>query len=479
MHRPSAPSAGVASPFAGGVTLDTDANSWLRVRPFAYCLAAAVLVYLARIHETLPALAKLYPAKLITLPLIATAIMCLPREQLKRAARMTPVRCVAVIVALGVLSVPGSVYPRNSFMFLTGPFIRFLLFFLLVAAGFGNRRVFRMSVIALVLGVSFAAGRLLLGWNGGYDEDRFAIGGTYDANASAALFVIAIPFALNIASRSGIWRLIGFGSALVLSAAVVKTGSRGGMLGLVVLTPWLLYLAPRSRRVVYVAAVAVGALLIVGTMSSAQRARFASILAPNEDYNMTFREGRIEIWKRGIGYMVKRPLLGVGIDGFPIAEGTISGKRNEGYGIGFMAAHNSFVQIGAELGVFGITAFLVMLGTAAAGVWRVRKLTLARASELSPGVADLEMGLTNACLGALIGAVSTGFFLSLAYDPIMLFVVGAAVGTVIGNPVIQGVRRAMPGPVQATVGAGWRSARSAQVAQARATGRHAMTRRAR
>ena len=171
-------------------------SDWSSARPFALCLAAAVLVFLARIHEVLPPLGKLYPAKLIALPLVATAIIGLRRDLFKRALQLTPVRCVLIIAALAVLSVPGSVYPRQSVMFLTGPFFRFLILFVLVAAGFGDRRIFKTCIIALVIGVTLAAARALLGWNGGWDEGRFAIGGTYDPNASASLFVLTIPFAL-------------------------------------------------------------------------------------------------------------------------------------------------------------------------------------------------------------------------------------------------------------------------------------------
>ena len=234
---------------AGSTWLPSD---WSSARPFALCLAGGILVFLARIHEVLPPLGKLYPAKLIAIPLIATAVIGLRRDLLKRALQLTPVRCYLIIAALAVLSVPGSVYPRNSLMFLTGPFIRFLMLFVLVAAGFGDRRIFKASIIALVIGVTLAAGRALIGWNGGWDEGRFAIGGTYDPNASASLFVLTVPFALYVASRGGIWQLIGFGSSLVLAAAVLKTGSRGGMLGLAAITPWLLYLAPRQRRMLYV-----------------------------------------------------------------------------------------------------------------------------------------------------------------------------------------------------------------------------------
>ena len=77
-------------------------------------------------------------------------------------------------------------------------------------------------------------------------------------------------------------------------------------------------------------------------------------------------EGRIQIWQRGMGYMLDHPLLGVGAGNFPTAEGTISSiARNtpSWKGVRWSAAHNSFVEIGAELGVPGLILFLLTLGT--------------------------------------------------------------------------------------------------------------------
>jgi O-antigen ligase len=439
------------------------AADWSGARPFALSLAGAVLVFLARIHEVITPLSRLYPAKVIALPLIVTALIGLRRDFLARALGLGAVRCVVLIAALAVLSVPGSAYPRASFMFLTGPYLRYLVFFILVAAGFADRRVFHACLIALVIGVSIAAARALMGWNANYEAGRFAIGGTYDPNASASLFVLVVPFALLLASRGGIWQWLWFGSALILAGAVMKTGSRGGMLGMALITPWLLYVAPRRRRVLYIGGVVLGVILVVATMSETQRGRFASIFSPSEDYNMTFREGRIEVWKRGLGYMATNPVLGVGVEGFPFAEGTLAGKVNVGYGIGYTAAHNSFIQIGAELGVLGLATFVVMWILSAQAAWRVRTETLRRAAELPPPVAEQEVGLANACIGGLIGTITTGFFLSLAYDPIVLFIVAACAGLVIGSPFATAARRSdhagavAPDPVP--IGPGWRSGR--------------------
>jgi len=61
-----------------------------------------------------------------------------------------------------------------------------------------------------------------------------------------------------------------------------------------------------------------------------------------------------------MGYMVARPFLGVGANAFPQAEGRFSAYGRErqaaGRGVRWAAAHNSFVQVGAEPGVSGLLA---------------------------------------------------------------------------------------------------------------------------
>src|SRR2546426_7538451 len=44
--------------------------------------------------------------------------------------------------------------------------------------------------------------------------------------------------------------------------------------------------------------------------------------------NFTEESGRIEVWRRGVGYMLQSPILGVGPDNFQTAEGRLSPFAN-------------------------------------------------------------------------------------------------------------------------------------------------------
>ena len=132
----------------------------------------------------------------------------------------------------------------------------------------------------------------------------------------------------------------------------------------------------------------------------------------------------MEVWGRGMQYMMDRPFTGVGLAAFPIAEGTISplaDRQTFSRGVRWSAAHSSYVQIGAELGVL---AFIVFLVTLLGGLVMAGRLAreASRRGELSIAALARAQG------AGLVGFAVAGAFLSHAYSPIMLLALGSIVG---------------------------------------------------
>ena len=402
-------------------------------RIFRISLAALVPLAVAKVQEAIPVLSHIPLSKPLVPFMLVVIAVALPRWQLLNAMCATTSKCVAVIATLGLLSIPLSIWPSNSIAFVVNVLTPLMALFVIVSTAVADRETARICILSLVASVIAAACYVLAGVS--LDaEGRPYIGGL-DPNDSAALFVSTIPFATLLATQRGAARWLGFAAVPFLVAAVVKTGSRGGVIGLLVVALLLILRAGARKRWAYAIGIVFSAAIFVLAADEARLTRFETIFTPRSDYNFTEREGRIQVWTRGIGYMVTHPLLGVGINSFSTAEGVLSGKVDEGYGIRYTAAHNSFVEIGAELGVFGLIAFVVALWSAERDGRRVYRLA-SRDVSAHPWRATEEARLAAAAQCALIGVITTGFFLSFAYHPIMYFILAICVGVRAGSPYV-------------------------------------------
>ena len=108
------------------------------------------------------------------------------------------------------------------------------------------------------------------------------------------------------------------------------------------------------------------------------------------------------------------PITGVGIACFPVEHGALSGSRLQ------MAAHNSLIQITAELGVAGLILFVGIIGLS---ILRARRIRIeARQGETESNL----LWFASAVEVAFVGFAVSGFFLSHAYSPIFCFLTGMA-----------------------------------------------------
>jgi O-antigen ligase len=142
------------------------------------------------------------------------------------------------------------------------------------------------------------------------------------------------------------------------------------------------------------------------------------------DYNRSEETGRMKIWQRGVGYMLQYPVFGVGPNNFNAAEGRLSPiaeRQQFGRGVKWNAAHNSYVQIGAELGFPGLVIFVGMIAAAFMALRRSRRSAgMARADHAG---SELTQALSASLIGFIVGAL----FLSLAYSEILFTLLALAV----------------------------------------------------
>lgn len=267
------------------------------------------------------------------------------------------------------------------------------------------------------------------GFHAGGGAWRMAdVNGNWDANDFAVYCVTGIPLGIYFAQRyhSLLIRIGAVAILYFLVTSVVLSGSRGGFLALVATLAAVLTQFRVIKLKWRVGGAAVAVVVLLGAGSDRYWEQMRTILHPSDDYNLTSDGGRVEIWKRGVGYALQRPITGVGVQNFGVAEGFLMPRerqqlRESGMGMRWFAAHSAYIQVLAELGFPGIVFFLIAIGTAIAGLWKARKVHWA-GDPRGAAIADAQ---TASLIGYIVGIV----FLSHAYSEVLWSQLALAVAT--------------------------------------------------
>jgi O-antigen ligase len=392
--------------------------------PLLVCVAAYILIAVGRIHQLFPALQALRPAILTGLVAIGLYLVAAHRNQRAALLWVPPTKWLVALLVWMMLAVPGAIWPGNSFAVVFDNFVKTVLMYVVVAGSArGVRDVERLAGAYLAAATIYAAIVLTRFDVGSGEAWRLGRLYYYDANDFATFIVTALPSGLYFAhaGRRRSLRLAAMAALLILTVVLVQTGSRGGFLAFVAVATFVLLrykaIAVRWR----VSAFAFIAVVLIATASD-QYWRQMSTIVSDADYNQTEESGRLQIWRRGMGYMLGRPIFGVGPGNFQMAEGTLSPfatRQQFGVGVRWNAAHSSFVQIAAETGVPGFVFFVMMIVSAFAALGSRRR---------SRAPAEAAPELTQALTAALIGFAVGGFFLSLAYSEMLYTLVALVVG---------------------------------------------------
>jgi O-antigen ligase len=392
------------------------------------CLAGYTLVAVGRVHQLFPVIDAVRP---VIVTGLLSIVLYLSDERADRRLRWVTGGTSTWLIALliwSVLSIPMALVDGIAFDMVFKSFIKtVVMFFVVVGAIRGARDIERLAG-AYLIGCSLYALVVLARFDALEGKDwRLGDLYYYDANDFATFAVTAMPLALYFAHRGRQLpvRLLSLVALAVLGIAFVYSGSRGGFLALLATG---LFVAFRYRSIAFsrrMTAMAVVGVVLLGAASDRYWQQMGTILT-DTDYNQTAEGGRLQIWTRGVGYMMTHPLFGVGAANFEPAEGMLSPYANRqqwGVGVKWNAPHNSFLQIGAELGIPGLIVFIAMIGSALLALHRLERSSRRRSVPLA-----VPPQLVQALMASLIGFVVGAFFLSLAYSELLYMLLALAVG---------------------------------------------------
>lgn len=276
------------------------------------------------------------------------------------------------------------------------------------------------------------------------------VNATYtDPNALAAYFALVIPTTLGLAgAATGARRLLWGLAAATMFGGLIMTAGRAGMLALLVgiavlgagvialkldtVDPWPPVRAWFRRGYLTVAVLAIAGLatlVSLGTLFDVRHHQQTTYLHTwlytanlRQPPDVIFK-GRLAIWQTAALMVEERPAFGIGV-GRILRLFTNYHARVGGMPDGIhLSAHNTFLNFAAELGLVGLSAWLLLLGTI--GVTAVRALR-ARSAVGDASSVWLVLGVTSG-LAAYLLTMATGDRNVLREDMAMLGALAALV----------------------------------------------------
>ncbi len=188
-------------------------------------------------------------------------------------------------------------------------------------------------------------------------------------NDLAICLNMLLPLAVVLGlMSSGIRRIIFLGGALVMFAGIVCTYSRGGFLGLIFSLGFMVWKLSHRKRVRTMALVIVSVAVLLPVLPGSYGKRIMTIFESDSDTTGSSHE-RKEILMDSISRTMERPIIGVGVGNFAI------------HSLHGMVAHNSYVEIAAELGIFGLLAYLIVILASFRSLGRLEKEVRRREGE--------------------------------------------------------------------------------------------------
>ena len=283
--------------------------------------------------------------------------------------RIVPSRInLALVLLLGVmaLSVLFSSYIRLSFYFLVDDLLKIILIAFMTYFALNSTK--KLSAFLWIwLGYQvFIARSALTGFNLTDSSIRYGASGLAstsflgDPNDFALALNIAIPFAfyLMLQTRNKVVKGLLALFCVVFIAGIVGSESRGGFITLISTIVFIILFQSKKR----VLSLAIGALVVTGIFIVAPASyvqRMQTITGSALEEGDT-GYGRITLWKAGLKMMIDHPLTGVGLGRYQAAYGQKYHRKGD---TKWRVAHNNYVTMGAETGIFGFLLYFYFLYT--------------------------------------------------------------------------------------------------------------------
>jgi O-antigen ligase len=315
------------------------------------------------------------------------------------------------------LTLPMSLWPGGSFQLLTDQLVKSIIIFWLLARVIRTpdqlHKIFwtltLVSVPLAYAGISqYQSGALERGRITGY-----ASGLTANPNDLAMMVDLILPLAVTVGllAKTSWGRVSAFVIVGINLACLAATHSRGGFVGLAVMLLAALSLAVRRKKWALIGLFIVALPIGVALLPSSLTERLATIGSVESD-DTGSSQARLTGMLAAMEYMANHPIAGAGLGQDIQAVIETLGTKGK-----WEHVHNSYLVVGADLGVTGLAIYLAMV------IFAYRRVTKVERESLAAGREELSM-MASGLKVSFIGLLVTLFFSPGAYNFPIFYLLG-------------------------------------------------------
>lgn len=222
--------------------------------------------------------------------------------------------------------------------------------------------IFAGAVATVIIGImAIRSGQAGLNYMGEVDMLRFS-GSHGDPNTAASIMCSALPFGFfAVYHERGLRRVLSVLGVITLIVATFDTFSRGALFSIAVVLVAFVAREVRGRRsfIMLAALLGVGLLLTPGYYWTRAFGLASAFEHTTSDFSVYTR---LLAFQTAVEMFVHHPLTGIGLGNF---------IQSASYRLFIrIVTHNTYLDVAVGVGIFGLFAFLAMLGTGFRHAWR-------------------------------------------------------------------------------------------------------------
>lgn len=170
----------------------------------------------------------------------------------------------------------------------------------------------------------------------------------YNSLGTYLVFVLSLVLASLISIKDKLQKTFLFALLILLQVCLILTFSRGSWIGLLAVLILMLFLSPRVNKLVYIFSIFITIIVFLPGI----RERTMFIFAPQGDAD------RFLVWQGAFKMIKTHPFLGMGLGTFMANFQEYVSKA-----MTIQYAHNCYLQIWAESGIFALLSFVLFIGS--------------------------------------------------------------------------------------------------------------------